>query len=154
MRPSRCARPATWRALRLPGGTADEGRVFGDWSWRAVELQREYHKYQGVNPGEDHQFIHHMETLTLSLVHDGRFDDAKKIKSMPEGSRNNFRPMWLRMALAQRDWDEAQKLCSNKFGSVQAKGPAEDLSGWMDTEFRYVMCTLYRSDGEKIEGSA
>ncbi|WP_405905395.1 protein kinase [Streptomyces sp. NBC_00828] len=52
------------------------------------------------------------------------------------------------------DWDEAQKLCSNKFGSVQAKGPAEDLSGWMDTEFRYVMCTLWRPDGKLIEGSA
>ncbi|MFD3927624.1 protein kinase [Streptomyces sp. NPDC058614] len=52
------------------------------------------------------------------------------------------------------DWDEAQKLCSNKFGSVQAKGPAEELNSWMDTEFRYVMCTLYRTDGKKIEGSA
>jgi hypothetical protein len=81
-----------------------------DWSWRAVELQVEYHKYQGVTPGEDHQFNHHMETLTRSLVHDGRFDDAKKIKAMAEGYRYNFRPEWLRMALSQRDWDEAQKL--------------------------------------------
>ncbi len=84
--------------------------VTSDWSWRAIELQVEYHKYQGVTPGEDHQFNHHMETLTRSLVHDGRFADAKKIKAMAEGYKFTFRPEWLRMAIGQRDWDEAQKL--------------------------------------------
>src|ERR1700753_3925685 len=33
-----------------------------NWSWRAVELEKQYHTYQGVTPGEDHQFGHHMET--------------------------------------------------------------------------------------------
>jgi hypothetical protein len=84
-----------------------------DWSWRAVELQVEYHKVQGVTPGEDHQFNHHMETLTRSLVHDGRFADARKIKAMAEGYKYAFRPEWLRMAIAQREWDEAQKLIEN-----------------------------------------
>ena len=84
--------------------------VTSDWSWRAIELQVEYHKHQGVTPGEDHQFNHHMETLTRSLVHDGRFADAKKIKAMAEGYKYAFRPEWLRMAIGQRDWDEAQKL--------------------------------------------
>lgn len=84
--------------------------VTSDWSWRAIELQTEYHKYQGVTAGEDHQFNHHMETLTRSLVHDGRFADATKIKKMAEGYKYSFRPEWLRMAIGQRDWDGAQKL--------------------------------------------
>lgn len=56
--------------------------------------------------------------------------------------------------------DEALKLCSNKYGSTSEKGPAEELQAWTETEdywndgFRYVMCTLYRADGKKIEGSA
>jgi tetratricopeptide (TPR) repeat protein len=81
-----------------------------DWSWRAVELQVEYHKVQGVTPGEDHQFNHHMETLTRSLVHDGRFAEARKIKTMAEGYKYAFRPEWLRMAIGAHDWDDAQKL--------------------------------------------
>jgi tetratricopeptide (TPR) repeat protein len=84
--------------------------VTTDWSSRAVDLEMEYHKYQGVTPGEDHQFTHHMETLTRSLVHDGRFEEAKKIKSLAEGYKYAFRPEWLRMAITQRDWDAAQKL--------------------------------------------
>lgn len=83
--------------------------ITSDWSSRAIELQVQYHKYQGVTPGEDHQFNHHMETLTRSLVHDGRFADARKIKSMAEGYKYSFRPEWLRMTIAQRDWDEAGK---------------------------------------------
>lgn len=84
--------------------------VTSNWSWRAVELEVEYHKYQDVKPSEDHQFNHHMETLTRSLVHDGRFADALKIKKMAEGYKYTFRPEWLRMAIAQHDWDEARKL--------------------------------------------
>lgn len=83
--------------------------VTSDWSWRAIELQVEYHKYQGVTAGEDHQFNHHMETLTRSLIHDGRFEDAKKIKTMAESYKYSFRAEWLRMAIAQRDWPEVEK---------------------------------------------
>jgi len=63
-----------------------------DWSWRAIELEIEYHKRQGVTPGEDHQFNHHMETLTRSLVHDGRFAEARDIKAKAEGYKYTFRP--------------------------------------------------------------
>ncbi len=83
--------------------------VTSDWSARAIELQVEYHKIQGVTASEDHQFNHHMETLTRSLVHDGRFAEAKKIKALAESHKYTFRPEWMRMALSQRDWDEAQK---------------------------------------------
>ncbi|MDB5313120.1 MAG: hypothetical protein JWO38_7322 [Gemmataceae bacterium] len=81
-----------------------------DWSWRAVELEKQYHTYQGVTPGEDHQFAHHMETLTRSLVHDGRFAEARRIKAEAEGYKYTFRPEWFRMALAEGDWAEAAKI--------------------------------------------
>ncbi|MBA4189443.1 MAG: hypothetical protein C0467_15745 [Planctomycetaceae bacterium] len=80
-----------------------------DWSMKAVELQMAYHKYQGVTPGEDHQFNHHMETLTRGLVHDGRFAEAKAIKAKAEGYKYSFKPEWFRMALAEQDWSECQK---------------------------------------------
>jgi tetratricopeptide (TPR) repeat protein len=81
-----------------------------DWSWQAVQLEKAYHKYQGVKPAEDHQFNHHMETLTRSLVHDGRFAEAKEVKKEAAGYGYNYRPEWLRMAVTEKDWDEAQKL--------------------------------------------
>ncbi len=84
--------------------------VTTDWSWRAIELQREYHAYQGVTPGEDHQFNHHIETLTRSLVHDGRFAEAQQIRALAEGYKYSYRPEWLRMAMTQQDWAEAQRL--------------------------------------------
>jgi len=70
-----------------------------DWSSKAVEFQKEYHAYQGVTPGEDHQFNHHMETLTRSLVHDGRFYEAARLKAEAEGYKYAFRPEWFRMAV-------------------------------------------------------
>lgn len=81
-----------------------------DWSARAIVLQKEYHAYQNVTPGEDWQFNHHMETLTRALVHDGRFAEARQLKADAEGYKYTFRPEWLRMALAQGDWAEAEKL--------------------------------------------
>lgn len=81
-----------------------------DWSARAVEMEKAYHKACDVRPSEDHQFSHHLETLTRSLVHDGRFGEAKKLKSEATGFGYNYRAEWLRMAIAQKDWDEATKI--------------------------------------------
>src|SRR5262249_2977324 len=80
-----------------------------DWSWKAIELEKAYHQYQGVSPGEDFQFSHHMETLTRGLVHDGRFAEAKQIKTEALGYGFQYRPEWFRMALAEKDWGEAEK---------------------------------------------
>jgi hypothetical protein len=93
-----------------------------DWSWKALELQIRYHKYQGVTPGEDHQFNHHMETLTRSLVHDGRFTEAKEIKAKAEGYKYSFKPEWFRMALAEQDWGECQKTVDQSRRSDKAGG--------------------------------
>ena len=43
-----------------------------------------------------------METLTRSLVHDGRFAEAKAIKAKAEGYKYAFRPEWFRMSARPR----------------------------------------------------
>ncbi len=96
--------------------------VTTDWSAKAVELQIAYHKYQGVTPGEDHQFNHHMETLTRSLVHDGRFAEAKGIKAKAEGYKYAYRPEWFRMAVAERDWAGCEKLVEQFRRTDKANG--------------------------------
>lgn len=84
-----------------------------DWSWRAVELEKAYHKLLAVKPADDHQFFHHLETLTRSLVHDGRFPEAKAIKAEAVGYDYHFRPEWFRMAVAEHDWAEAGKIAAH-----------------------------------------
>src|SRR5262249_39200279 len=65
----------------------------------------------GVSTQEDYQFVHHMETLTRSLVHDGRFAEARSIKQeCDDKHKYTFRPEWFRMFLAEGDWTEAQKI--------------------------------------------
>src|SRR5262245_6555771 len=71
-----------------------------DWSARAIELERKYHKDQDVKPGEDHQFSHHLETLMLALTHDGRFAEAGKLKKLCEGYKytgNQHKTLWFRL---------------------------------------------------------
>ncbi len=77
-----------------------------DWSAKAVELQKAYHVFQGVKPGEDHQFNHHMDILTKSLVHDGRFAELKKLQAEAKGYGYSFKNEWFRAALAQKNWTE------------------------------------------------
>ena len=81
-----------------------------DWSSRAVAMEADYHKLLGVKSSDDHQFYHHLETLTRSLVHDGRFAETDAIKKQAQGYSYNFRPEWFRMALGRHDWTEATKL--------------------------------------------
>ena len=81
-----------------------------DWSSKAVELQKAYHKHQGVKPSEDHQFNHHMDILTKSLVHDGRFAEVKLLQADAKGYGYTFRNEWFRTAVAQKDWAETTKM--------------------------------------------
>src|SRR5262249_30816622 len=62
-----------------------------DRSAKAIELQRAYHKREGVQPREDSQYSHHLETLLLSLIHDGRFAEARAIKKECETCGFNLR---------------------------------------------------------------
>lgn len=81
-----------------------------DWSARAIELQRAYHKEMNVKPNEDWQFSHHLETLMLSLTHDGRFAEANKIKKLCEGYNYHHRLPWFHMHLGERNHDAALKI--------------------------------------------
>src|SRR5262249_11506284 len=81
-----------------------------DRSARAIELERAYQKEMNVQPKDDHQYSHHLEILTLSLIHDGRFREARAIKE--EATRCGIKHWlpWFRLALAQRDWPEAVRI--------------------------------------------
>jgi tetratricopeptide (TPR) repeat protein len=79
-----------------------------DRSWHAIALQRQYHRVQGVKASEDHQFAHHLETLTLGLLHDGRFQEAEAIKKEAESYGYEFTQPWFRLALATRQWNLAE----------------------------------------------
>jgi Tfp pilus assembly protein PilF len=79
-----------------------------DRSARAVELERAYHKEMKVKPNEDSQYAHHVETLLRSLIHDGRFAEAREIEK--EQRACGFKPwqLWFQLHLAQRDWAGAR----------------------------------------------
>lgn len=81
-----------------------------DRSARAIELERAYHKEMHVAPRQDDQFPHHLEILTLSLTHDGRFQEARQIETEARGYGYRFWLPWFRLHLAERDWDAARKL--------------------------------------------
>ena len=60
-----------------------------DRSARAVELERAYHLDMNVKGSEDHQWSHHLEILTLSLIHDGRFREARAIRARPSATTSS-----------------------------------------------------------------
>lgn len=93
-----------------------------DWSSRAIQLHRQYQQYQGVTPGDDAQFSHHLETLTKALVHDGRFFEANAIKSEAEGHGFHYRPEWFRLAVGEGDWDAAEKVVTHFRKANKADG--------------------------------
>jgi tetratricopeptide (TPR) repeat protein len=73
-------------------------------------MEKQYHQEMNVKPKDDHQFDHHLETLTKALIHDGRFREARQIKSEAQGFGYRHFPVWFRLHLAERDWDEALKI--------------------------------------------
>src|SRR5437660_9740460 len=81
-----------------------------DRSTRAIELEKAYHKDMNVKPLEDHQFSHHLEVLTLSLVHDGRFREARELRKEVEGYGFHYWMPWFRMDLCEQDWADAEKI--------------------------------------------
>src|SRR5262249_21917105 len=81
-----------------------------DRSARAIELQRAYHKFQGVKPSEDWQFAHHLETLLVSLTHDGRFAQGRAIHKEAEKAGFQLLGPAFRLHLAARDYAAAGKV--------------------------------------------
>ena len=84
-----------------------------DWSRRAVELETAYHATQGVKPADDHQYSHHLEILTRSLLHDGRFAEAREVRAVAERADYHFRPEWFRLELGCGDRDAAERLAAH-----------------------------------------
>ncbi|HEY7153220.1 MAG TPA: hypothetical protein VH575_04595, partial [Gemmataceae bacterium] len=81
-----------------------------DRSAHAIELERAYHKEMNVKPKEDQQYSHHLETLLRSLIHDGRFVEARAIEA--EQRQCGYKPwqLWFQLHLVERDWTAAQKI--------------------------------------------
>ncbi len=75
-----------------------------DWSSRAYRMEKEYHTRQGVKPNDDHQFSHHMETLTRGLVHDGRYTEAQTVRTDATGYGFKYTPEWFAMLVGKKDW--------------------------------------------------
>lgn len=71
-----------------------------DWSRKAIELERAYHATQGVKPADDHQYSHHLEILTRSLTHDGRYAEAREVRKLAEAAGYQHRPVWAGLEVA------------------------------------------------------
>lgn len=84
-----------------------------DRSARAVELERAYHKTMNVKPSEDHQFSHHLEILTVSLIHDGRFAEAHAVRQEALKADIHHWLPWFRLFLAERNWPEAMNIVAH-----------------------------------------
>lgn len=112
-----------------------------DWSKKAVELEKSYHQFQGVKHTEDHQFSHHMETLMKSLVHDGRFAEAKATKESAKGYGYNYKPEWFKLALGEKDWATAEAMVADYRKQDKATGA-------------YYAAILYLERGETTRAAA
>jgi tetratricopeptide (TPR) repeat protein len=78
-----------------------------DWALHAVEMEQAYHKEVGIKSTEDDQYPHHLETLTIALIHDGRFVEADKIRKIAEGMKLKQQGPWFRLAVAEENWTAA-----------------------------------------------
>jgi tetratricopeptide (TPR) repeat protein len=85
-------------------------KLTSDRSARAIELERAYHKEMNVKPSEDQQYAHHLETLLLSLIHDGRFAEARAVEQEAHEANLKMTKSLYRLHLAERSWDDAFKL--------------------------------------------
>ncbi len=112
-----------------------------DRSAKAIELQQKYHKEQNVKPSEDHQYAHHLETLAQSLIHDGRYTEALKIKEECDEHKYSFPALWFRVALGQQNWVECDKLITEQRKRDKANGA-------------YFAALMYLDKGETAKASA
>jgi tetratricopeptide (TPR) repeat protein len=87
-----------------------------EWSAHAIELEEAVHKrmkINGADGGLDWQFPHHLETLMRSLIHDGRYKEARAIKAKCEGFKFDQKSHWFRLHLGERDWEAALKVANS-----------------------------------------
>ncbi|MER3415689.1 MAG: hypothetical protein C4297_05690 [Gemmataceae bacterium] len=82
-------------------------------SLKAIELQQAYHREMQVKPQDDWQYGHHLEILTLSLIHDGRFREARQAQAEARRAGFDHRMAWFRLHLAERDWAQALQIAES-----------------------------------------
>ncbi len=85
-----------------------------DRSSRAIELEQQYHQHVGVPPKDDFQFQHHLETLTRSLIHDGRFSEVNQTIEVAKKENYDFHNDWFRMYLLQENWSACEAIISKE----------------------------------------
>jgi tetratricopeptide (TPR) repeat protein len=90
-------------------------KVTSDRSARAIELERAYHKEMNVKPAQDQQYSHHLEILLLSLIHDGRFAEARAIEKEAIDAKLKIGKTLFRLHLAERARDDALRV-ANELG--------------------------------------
>jgi tetratricopeptide (TPR) repeat protein len=78
-----------------------------DWALHAVEMEQAYHKEVGIKASEDDQYPHHLETLTVALIHDGRYAEANRIRKIAEPLKLKQAAVWFRLAVAEENWPAA-----------------------------------------------
>jgi len=91
-------------------------------SSKAVALQKEYHKLLNVQPRQDEQYSHHCETLLRSLVHDGRFREARDLYKEMETHQLNTPLTWYSLFLNSYDWDNAMRIADRQRKPDKATG--------------------------------
>jgi tetratricopeptide (TPR) repeat protein len=103
-----------------------------DRSAKAIELERNYHKVQGVLPNQDHQYYHHLEVLTTALLHDGRYREALETRKVAEHDGYRMPTLWFKVALGQRNWKEAESFVAEQ--RKGDKGMAAYLAALLELE--------------------
>jgi tetratricopeptide (TPR) repeat protein len=109
-----------------------------DYSARAIELHRAYHRTQGVKSSQDAQFPHHLETLTRALIHDARWEEGRRLRKECEGYKiqnGSLKRLWFYLHLGERDWAAALKV-------------ADDLHKGDRLNASYLRALVYLKKGE------
>jgi tetratricopeptide (TPR) repeat protein len=121
-----------------------------DRSAQAIKLEREYHRRENVKPAQDHQYSHQLETLFVSLVHDGRFTEARAIQKECEACRYDRPEVFFRLHLAARDYDAALAIARKMQGAPsggRGKGRRPARRGDKATA-SYLVALVYLAKGE------
>jgi tetratricopeptide (TPR) repeat protein len=124
-----------------------------DRSARAIELQRAYHKRENVRPREDWQYSHHLETLLVSLIHDGRFREARDIKKECQACGFNLREPFFRLHLAERDYASALQIAEEIRRGARSGGRARGRAargGGDKALASYMTALVYLKQGDPV----
>jgi hypothetical protein len=122
-------------------------KLTSDRSAKAIEMERAYHKREGVKPSEDHQYNHQLETLLISLTHDGRFREAREVVRECKANNHYPREAFFRLHLAERDYKAALEVADEiRTGRTRGKGgPARRGD---KTLASYLTALVYLEQGE------